>query len=142
MNEMNASVQLQSKMHFLADANGHQIPLDADEAVGGEDRGARPKALVLTALLGCTGMDVISILRKMRVEVGGFSVEAKAKVADEHPKVFTHILLTYHFSGSDLPMDKLEKAIVLSHDRYCPVSAMLKQSTPIDWEIKTEDASA
>jgi putative redox protein len=134
---MQSKVTLKEHMHFLGELDGHAVDLDADAAVGGADLGPRPKGLVLTALAGCTGMDVISILRKMRLEPRSFSVEAQAEVTTEHPRVFSRIRLTYHLAG-DLPREKVEKAVSLSQDRYCGVSAMLKQVVPIDWDIVIE----
>ena len=123
-------------MAFDSEVNGHHIILDAEEKFGGKDRGPRPKLLTLTSLTGCTGMDVISILNKMRVKVESFRVIADAEAASEHPKVFTKIHLIYEFKGKDLPMDKLEKAVTLSQDRYCSVSAMLKKVLDLTYEIK------
>jgi len=121
---------------FDSEVNGHHIILDAEENVGGKDRGPRPKSLVLTSLTGCTGMDVISILNKMRVKVDSFKVYADGETAPEHPKVFTKIHIVYEFKGKDLPMDKLTKAVELSQNRYCPVSAMLKNILDLSYEIK------
>ena len=121
---------------FDSEVNGHHIILDAEENVGGKDRGPRPKNLVLASLTGCTGMDVISILFKMRVKVDSFRVIAEGEAATEHPKVFTKIHIIYEFKGKDLPMDKLTKAVELSQNRYCPVSAMLKNILDLSYEIK------
>jgi putative redox protein len=126
------------KMTFDAEVNGHIIPLDADAAVGGEDRGPRPKPLTLVSLGGCTGMDVISILNKMRVEPEDFSVNVSGELTDEHPKYFNKIHIVYTFKGEDLPMDKLEKAINLSQERYCGVTAMLNKVAEITHEIVIE----
>lgn len=131
---MQSEVILQSQMYFLGELEGHEIPIDAEVAVGGQDRGPKPKGLLLTALAGCTGMDVISILRKMRLEPTSLKVLATGDVAADHPKVFTRIHLSYRLEG-DLPRDKVEKAINLSQDRYCPVSAMLKKVLPIEWDL-------
>ena len=124
MPAMHSKVTLNDAMHFTGELDGHAISIDADAAVGGHDLGPRPKGLLLTALAGCTAMDVISILRKMRLEPKSLQVEADAEVADEHPKTFTHITLTYRLRG-DLPREKVEKAVSLSQDRYCGVSAMI-----------------
>jgi putative redox protein len=134
---LTSTVTLQTEMHFAAELDGHDFAIDADPQVGGQDLGPRPKGLMLTALAGCTAMDVVSILRKMRVTPTAFNVEANAQVTDEHPRVFSHIHLTYRFQG-DVPRDKAQKAIELSQERYCGVSAMLKQVVPIDWEIVIE----
>jgi len=128
-----------NKMAFDAEVNGHIIPLDADERVGGEDYGARPKPLTLVSLGGCTGMDVVSILAKMRVELDGFNVSVSGELTDEHPKYFHKIHIIYTFKGKDLPMDKLEKAINLSQERYCGVTAMLNKVAEISHEIVIED---
>lgn len=123
-------------MAFKAEVNGHEIMLDAVEAVGGENRGPRPKPLMMVALAGCTGMDVISILRKMRVEVEGFSVRVVGDLTEEHPKHFEKMHVIYEFKGKDLPMDKLEKAINLSEERYCGVSVSYRKAMGITSEIK------
>ena len=128
-----------NKMAFDAEVNGHTIPLDADERVGGEDYGARPKPLTLVSLGGCTGMDVVSILAKMRVDLEGFNVSVSGELTDEHPKYFHKIHIIYTFKGKDLPMDKLEKAINLSQERYCGVTAMLNKVAAISHEIIIED---
>jgi putative redox protein len=123
-------------MAFEAEVNGHKIILDAAETIGGEDRGPRPKPLMLVALAGCTGMDVVSILKKMRVEVEGFDVVVEGDLTEEHPKQYTQMRVIYEFKGKELPMDKLEKAVNLSEERYCGVSAMYKKTIGITTEIR------
>lgn len=126
-------------MVFKAEVNGHEIILDAVEAVGGENRGPRPKPLMMVALAGCTGMDVVSILRKMRVEVEGFAVRVVGDLTEEHPKHFEKMHVIYEFKGKDLPIDKLEKAISLSEERYCGVSVSYRKAMGITSEIKIVD---
>ena len=126
-------------MAFKAEVNGHEIILDAVEAVGGENRGPRPKPLMMVALAGCTGMDVISILKKMRVEIEGFAVRVIGDLTEEHPKHFEKMHVIYEFKGKDLPMDKLEKAISLSEERYCGVSVSYRQAMGITSEIRIVD---
>ncbi len=125
-------------MSFETTLNGHKIILDADEAVGGKDKGPRPKALLLVSLAGCTAMDVISILGKMRVQPEAFRVEADGELTEEHPKYYHKLHLRYVFKGKDLPVDKLEKAVSLSQDRYCGVSAMLSKAAVLTHEIVIE----
>jgi putative redox protein len=119
--------------------NGHKIILDAEENVGGKDRGPRPKPMMMVSLAGCTGMDVISILKKMRVDVKKFDVSVEAEVTEEHPKHYTKMHLVYEFWGKDLPMDKLEKAVVLSQDRYCGVSYTYRQVMELTYEIRVHE---
>jgi len=135
--EMKSKVVLKNGMHFDGQLDGFDIPIDADPSVGGQNLGPKPKGLVLTSLVGCTAMDVISILRKMRVEPEEFSVEAQSELTDEHPKVFKKVLITYRLKG-DVPRDKVEKAVTLSQDRYCGVTAMLQKAVPIEYEIIIE----
>jgi putative redox protein len=127
-----------SDMKFDSLVNGHHIVIDALPASGGNDEGPRPKALMLTALAGCTGMDVVSILKKMRVEVEGFNVEVSAEETEEHPKHFVSMHIIYRFKGKDLPIDKLEKAVELSQERYCGVSFMYRKAMEISHEIVVE----
>lgn len=136
---MKSKVELKDGMHFMGELDGFDIPIDADASVGGQDRGPKPKGLVLTSLAGCTGMDVISILRKMKIEPESFSVEVEAGVTDEHPKVFDGIRIIYRVKGKNIPRDKVERAVELSQDKYCGVSAMLKKASDIEYEIVIEE---
>lgn len=130
-----ADITLNEEMAFDVEVDGHKFMIDATKEVGGKDRGPRPKPLTLAALGGCTGMDVISILRKMRIEPEYFNVSVAADMTDEHPKLYNKIHITYSFKGENLPIDKLEKAINLSQDRYCGVTAMLNKTAEITHEI-------
>ena len=125
-----------SKMSFDLEVNGHKIVIDAEENVGGENKGPRPKPLMLASLAGCTGMDVVSILKKMRVEFDYFNVVVEGELTDEYPKQYKRMHIIFEFKGKDLPMEKLQKAINLSEDRYCGVSALYKKAIPISSEIK------
>lgn len=132
-------VKWTDKMSFEATVNEHKIVLDAMESVGGEDKGPRPKGLLLVSLGGCTGMDVVSMLKKMRVEFDSFSVEVEGELTEEHPKYYHTITINYFFKGKDLPMEKLEKAVSLSQDRYCGVTAMLEKAAKIEHKIIVEE---
>jgi putative redox protein len=123
-------------MAFSAEVNGHKVVLDAAETVGGENRGPRPKPLLLAALAGCTGMDVVSILKKMRVELDDLNISVDGDLTEEHPKQFTKMHITYEFTGKNLPEEKLQKAVTLSDERYCGVSAMFRKAIEITYEIK------
>lgn len=136
MAKQEVRVSYLENMAFEAEVNGHKIILDAAEAVGGENRGPRPKPFMLTALAGCTGMDVVSILKKMRVELAGFNVIVEGDLTEEHPKQFYKMHVIYEFKGKDLPLDKLKKAVSLSEERYCGVSALYKKVIEVTSEIK------
>ena len=123
-------------MAFSAEVSGHEIIIDAPEKAGGQDRGTRPKPLMLAALAGCTGMDVVSILKKMRVEPDDFSVVVEGELTEEHPKHFISMHVIYEFTGKNLPMEKLQKAVNLSEERYCGVSATYRKALGLTSEIK------
>ena len=126
----------QGNMKFDAVVSGHHVIMDALPVGGGNDEGARPKELMLSALAGCTGMDVISILKKMRIEPEYFNVKVEAEMTEEHPKHYTSMHITYEFKGENLEIEKLQKAIDLSQERYCGVSFMYRKAMKITNEIK------
>ena len=125
-----------SKLSFKTSINGHEIVLDAESNAGGENKGPSPKPLMLVSLGGCTGMDVISILEKMRVKVEDFHVRVEGKLTDVYPKYYHKIHVIYEFKGKDLPLDKLKKAVKLSEEHYCGVSAVYKHGSELTSEIK------
>lgn len=124
--QMSSRVVWKDGMAFDGSLEGFAVPLDADEAFGGRGNGPRPKGLVLTALIGCTAMDVASILTKMKIAPRRFTVDAEATLTDTHPKVFDRIRVIYRFEGDGMNPDKLQRAVMLSQERYCGVSAMLR----------------
>jgi putative redox protein len=129
-----------SNMAFETEVSGHKIIIDAEPHVGGENRGPRPKTLMLAALGGCTAMDVISILKKMRVEVEDLNVIVEGLLTEEHPKHFHKMHIIYEITGKGLPLDKLRKAVELSEEKYCGVSAVYKKVIGMTSEIKVIEA--
>ena len=123
------------KMAFDSQLGNHTVRMDTTPDLG-NDSGPSPKQLVLAGLAGCTGMDVVSLLKKMRVEYDSFEIYIEADLTEEHPIVFSEIRLVYRFKGSDINQAKVEKAVNLSKDRYCGVSAMLKKNSPILYTIE------
>ena len=135
---MKHSVDTQWNGNMLFDANvsGHHVMMDAVAAVGGEDKGSRPKELMLAALAGCSGMDVVSLLKKMRVEFTSLNIRVEADVTEEHPKHYSKMHVIYEFGGNDLPMESLKKAIDLSQEKYCGVAWVYKQVMELTYEIR------
>ena len=131
---MESTVTLNDGMVFTAEANGHSFLLDAEDEHGGHNAGPRPKPLLLTALAGCTAMDVISMLRKMRQDVTGLSVKAEGTLTEEHPKTLDDLQVTYTVTGT-VDEGRLRRAVELSEDKYCGVSAMLKAHTTVTSHI-------
>lgn len=127
--------QWMGKMQFNALVNGHTIVMDGPERVGGEDNGPIPKPLVLTALAGCTGMDVVSILRKAGKEVRNFNVIVTGEISKQMPIEYVSIHLVYEFEGDDQFKDAALKAVTDSQEKYCGVSNMLKKIMPVTWAV-------
>jgi len=134
------NVKWTGDMAFEAVVDEHRILMDSRPEVGGHNQGPRPKPLLMVSLAGCTGMDVISILRKMKVEVTSFNVKVLAELTDDHPKQYTAMKLVYEFTGHNLPPEKLKHAIELSQEKYCGVSATLKKAMDISYEIKISES--
>lgn len=114
-----------------ADSN-HWVPMDGPENFGGSNAGIRPKELLMLALGGCSGSDVTSILTKKKIKVDGFEMNITAESAEEHPQVFTKMHIEYVFTGNDIPVKDVERAIELSLTKYCTVTAMLQKAMPIE----------
>jgi putative redox protein len=133
--KLNASIEWQQDLAFKAALDGHEFVIDGTPESGGRDLGPRPKGLTLVSLAGCTGMDIISILGKMRVRVDRFRIETEALTAEEHPRKFLEIRITYRFEGPDINPDSLRKAISLSEEKYCGIRATLSPTVAIRHEI-------
>ncbi|MEO2076673.1 MAG: OsmC family protein [Bacillus sp. (in: firmicutes)] len=132
---MELSVKWNEKMAFSGmTPSGHEIKMDAAPEVGGENTGARPTELLLNAVAGCTGIDIISILHKMRLEPTSFQMDVQGERADDHPKKFTTINIHYALEG-DLPEEKVVRAIQLSKDKYCSVSHSLSAEITASYSI-------
>jgi putative redox protein len=125
------------KMAFDSHLGQHTVHIDTKPEMG-DDSGPGPKSLLLTALTGCTGMDLVSLLPKMRVPFDSLRISAEAELTEEHPKVYKSIHLRYVISGAEVREDKVREAITMSQDKYCGVSAMLKAHCPITWELVVE----
>ena len=123
-------------MAFESDINGHKITMDAPVEAGGENSGPGPKKLMLVALSGCTGMDVVSILKKMRVDIEKCTIEVQGDLTDENPKQYSNMHVIYEFTGKNLAMDKLQKAVKMSEDTYCGVGALYRKAIKVTSEIK------
>lgn len=133
---MKAKVVWKQKMSFDGTADtGFIVPLGASPEVGGDCDGFRPVELLAVGLAGCTAMDVISILQKKKQDVKSFEVRVHADRAEQHPKVFTNILLEYILIGNNIDREAVERAVELSTEKYCPAHAMLGKVVPIELKI-------
>lgn len=118
---------------FESKQDHNTIKLDGDKK-----NGFGPKALLLAGLAGCSGIDVVDILEKMKVDIADFTIDVEAEQTDEPPKVFKEILITYRLKTGAENEVKIKKAIELSLDKYCGVSAMLKKNSPVDYKLVIE----
>ena len=119
--------------------SNHWITMDGPEHLGGSNAGVRPKELLLIGLAGCTGSDVVSILQKKRIKLTDFEINITAQQTIEHPKVFAHVDLEYVFYGINIKAKDVERAIELSTETYCGVSAMLKKAVTINHTYRIEE---
>lgn len=115
--------------------SGISLRIDAGPESGGEGSGYRPKALMLSSLGGCTGLDVASLIRKMKLKVDDFHIDTIGDLTEEHPQIYHKVKVEYHFYGSELNEDKLQRAVDLSIEKYCGVTEMFKGFAKL--EIKT-----
>jgi len=132
---MLSKAKYSSKMAFEITQGEHKFFIDAHTESGGENRGPSPKGLLLSGLIGCTGMDVVSILKKMHSPFDDMEITAECDLTEEHPKVFRDITLKFLLSGTELDYDKIKRAVDLSMEKYCGVSAMLRKNSAIIPEI-------
>ena len=133
---MEAVVNWKADLSFEGSAAGHSVNIDTTVAGGGKDTGMSPKQMLLASLCGCSGMDVVEIMHKMRVRFTQLQIVAEAEQTDTHPKVFKYIKMTYKSDIESDDIEKLSKAINLSHEKYCGISAMLKKHCDISHSIE------
>lgn len=140
MNEKISDIQVNTKWirenEFVANVTGHDIKMSSNY-----DIGSSPKQMLLASLAGCTGLDVVDMLKKMRVNFDKFELNVSAHMTDEHPKIYDLINIDYCFYGSSLDQQKIEKAVHLSKEKYCGVSAMLGKSSKINFNIILQNNS-
>lgn len=122
-------------MSFEADVAGYKIMIDSDPEFGGQKKGPKPKPLMLVALAGCTGMDIVSLLRKMRVDFKTLNITVEGNTANEHPKKFLNAKVIYELTGKNIDRSRVEKAISLSQEKYCSVSASYRESMELTYEL-------
>jgi len=122
-------------MAFMANIGGHQVLMDTTSGDGGDDSGPSPKRLMLASLAGCTGMDIVSLLNKMKVSFSDFSMDVDATVTEEHPRIYDHAKITYKIRMAAADRSKMEKAVSLSQEKYCSVSAMFRAFAKLETEI-------
>ena len=123
------------KMAFTANIDGHKVLMDTTADDGGDDSGSSPKRLMLASLAGCTGIDIVSTLKKMKVAFSDFSIGVHASLTNEHPRIYNYVKITYKIKLAEEDKPKMIKALNLSKGTYCGVYAMFKTFAKMDTEI-------
>jgi len=136
---MQVALNWKNGLSFKGEADsGYSLDIGAEAEIGGAEDGMHPMELVALGLAGCTGMDVISILEKKSQAVTAFQVRVTTQRTEQHPKVWTHVLIEYFVTGNSIQPAAVERAIQLSSEKYCPAQNMLKLAVKIEsrYEIK------
>ena len=136
MKKETINVKWMDGMSFEANIDGFKVQIDSDPEFGGKDRGPKPKPLMMVALAGCTGMDMVSLMSKMRVEYDSLNIVIEGDLTEEHPKHFTKMKIIYEIGGNNIDLKKVEKIVAMSKDKYCGVSHSYKKAMDIEYEIK------
>ena len=137
-----ATLTWKEGLHFEAESGGQTVHLDGVPEAGGQGLGPSPMRLLLMSLGSCTGMDVISILKKMRQDVTGMQIVVSGERAPEHPKIYTSLDLLFRVKGRNLQPEMVEKAVKLSEDKYCSVGAMLSKAATLTTRIEIIEEKA
>lgn len=137
--EETVKLNLEEGLSFNVEVDGLSMKIDTAKDFGGKERGPKPKSLMLVALGGCTGMDVASIMGKMKVGYDKFEVKVSGTLSDDHPRHWTKMHIVYTLKGKDIDRKKVEKAVNLSQERYCGVTYNYRASMEITHEIIIEE---
>lgn len=139
MKKESINVQWLEGMSFEAEVEGFKVAIDADTEFGGKSKGPKPKLLMMVALAGCTGMDIVSLLKKMRVDYESLNVIIEGDLTEEHPKHFISMKVIYELKGKNINIKKVQKAVDLSKEKYCGVSYSYKSVMDLEYEIRILD---
>ena len=140
MKQETINVEWTEGMAFEANISGFKISMDADPEFGGKDKGPKPKPLMMVALAGCTGMDLVSLMNKMRIAYDSLNIIVEGDLTEEHPKHFTRMKVIYEITGKDIDRKKVERIVDMSKDKYCGVSHSYKKAMEIDYEIRITES--
>lgn len=126
-------------MQLESENPGGKFLIDASPDDGGNGDGFRPKALMLSALAGCSGLDIAMLIKKMRLEVDDFEIITRARLTDEHPKYYDKVWVTYVFKGKNLDREKLQKTVDLSVEKYCGVMEMFRRFAEVKVTVEYQE---
>ncbi len=135
MAHMQCQTKWQGGLGFESHIRQHRLRMDTKAESGGKDQGPSPKEVLLASITACSGMDVVSILQKMRVNLVSCEVNAETDTTPGYPSIFAKVLLKYQIEGSDIKAEQALKAVSLSMTKYCGVSAMVVKASPMSYEV-------
>ena len=135
MSQMECKTRWTGGLAFEAESRGLKFTMDSRASAGGKDLGPTPKEVLLSAICVCSGMDVTSILQKMRVQLDSCDVNAQSETTETYPAIFKEILVQFLIKGSDIKSEQAMKAVTLSMTKYCGVSAMVNPTSPIRYQV-------
>lgn len=136
---MDARIVWQNGFNFETQIRQHRFSQDAKVDQGGTDLGPSPKELLLAAIIGCTGMDVVSLMNKMRSPFTSCVVATSAQTTETHPKIFPRVDVIFKVEGPEVKPDVVIKAVKMSLTKYCGVSAMVNATSPIHYQVFVND---
>jgi len=122
-------------MNFTADINGHKIEIDTDEAHGGKNLGTRPKAMMLASLAGCTGLDIVGILNKMRVNFSDYSIKVDGHLTEGDAAIYDEVTVIHTIKVDKVCEPQVKKAVSLSQEKYCGVTKMFEAFAKVSYKI-------
>lgn len=135
MGKIQTEVKWQGDMSFEANSRGHKTYMDIKEESGGKNSAPTPKELTLMSICGCSGIDVVSLLKKMRVPFETFTMDAETETTEGYPSIFKAVTLNFRVTGPQVDVEKLKKSVHMSMTKYCGVSAMIVKAAPIYYHI-------
>ncbi|MEX0997116.1 MAG: OsmC family protein [Flavobacteriaceae bacterium] len=136
MNHTVTTIWKQNLQFESDNPSGHKVLIDTSVENGGQNSGLAPKAMMLSSLAGCSGLDVVGVLEKMKVKVDDFKIITTGYLTEEHPKYYNKVTVVYQFFGTNLPQDKLKKAVDLSVEKYCGVMEMFRKFAEVTIKIE------
>ncbi|MEK2688511.1 OsmC family protein [Bdellovibrio sp. GT3] len=135
MGQMETKTRWTGGLGFEAESRGLKFMMDSRAEAGGQNLGPTPKEALLASICACSGMDVVSILKKMRLDLQSCDVDAQTETTDSHPAIFTLVRAQYMIKGSNIKPEQVIKAVNLSMTKYCGVTAMVCPTSPVQYEI-------
>lgn len=138
---MHAEIRHQKNMAFETRIRNHTFALDTQVASGGDNTGPSPKEMLVASVIGCTGMDVVELLKKHKMTAESLTISADAEPRKEHPRIFTSMTITFQVTGSQVGAKELTEAVHLSLTKFCGVTAMISKVVRVEYDVVLNQTS-